>query len=147
MNFNVSPFSFVQINLLQTKVLYSHVLAEAALTGNEIVWDLYSGIGPLSLALAAKARKVIGIEENPYAVKDAMQNAVNNNADGHVEFLQRKVESQLMNLEEQPDVVVLDHPRTGIHPFVGQRLLDLKPPRGLSMCHVIRAPWRGISVF
>jgi 23S rRNA (uracil1939-C5)-methyltransferase len=129
MNFNVSPFSFLQINPLQTEVLYSHVLAEAALTGNEIVWDLYSGIGTLTLALAAKARKVIGVEENPYAVKDAMQNAVNNNADGHVEFLQGKVESQLMNLDEQPDVVVLDPPRTGMLPNVRQRLLELKPQR------------------
>jgi 23S rRNA (uracil1939-C5)-methyltransferase len=128
MNFNVSPFSFLQVNPLQTEVLYSRVLAGAALTGNETVWDLYSGIGTLTLALASKAKKVTGIEENPYAVKDAIQNAVNN-ADGNVEFLQGKVELQIMNLDGQPDVVVLDPPRTGMHPNVRQRLLELKPQR------------------
>ncbi len=129
MSFNVSPFSFMQVNPLQAEVLYSNVLAGAALTRNEVVWDLYSGVGTLTILLAAKAQKVIGIEENPYAVKDAMQNAVNNNADGHVEFLQGKVESRIMNLDERPDVVVLDPPRTGMHPNVRQRLLELKPRR------------------
>jgi len=129
MIFDVSPLSFFQVNPLQTDVLYSHVLAGAALTGDEIVWDLYSGIGTLSVALALKARKVTGIEENPYAVEDAIQNAVNNNAVGHVEFLKGKVESRMMKLDEQPDVVVLDPPRTGMHPIVVQRLLELKPQR------------------
>lgn len=129
MNFDVSPLSFLQVNPLQTDVLYSHVLEGAALTGDEIVWDLYSGIGTLALALAAKAQKVTGIEENPYAVEDAIQNAVNNNAVGHVEFLKGKVESRMMKIDEQPDVVVLDPPRTGMHPIVVQRLLELKPRR------------------
>jgi len=129
MTFDVSPLSFLQVNPSQTDVLYSHVLEGAALTGNEIVWDLYSGIGTLALALASKAQKVTGIEENPYAVEDAIQNAVNNNAVGHVEFLKGKVESRMMKLDEQPDVVVLDPPRTGMHPFVVQRILELKPQR------------------
>jgi len=127
MTFDVSPLSFLQVNPLQTDVLYSHVLESAALSGDEIVWDLYSGIGTLALALASKAQKVTGIEENPYAVEDAIQNAVNNNAVGHVEFLKGKVESRMMKLDEQPDVVVLDPPRTGMHPIVVQRLLELKP--------------------
>ncbi|HUS89979.1 MAG TPA: 23S rRNA (uracil(1939)-C(5))-methyltransferase RlmD [Desulfosporosinus sp.] len=129
MTFDVSPLSFLQVNPLQTDVLYSHVLEGAALTGDEIVWDLYSGIGTLALALALKAQKVTGIEENPYAVEDAIQNAVNNNAVGHVEFLKGKVESRMMKIDEQPDVVVLDPPRTGMHPIVVQRLLELKPQR------------------
>ena len=128
-SFNVSPLSFLQVNPLQTDVLYSHVLEGAALTGDETVWDLYSGIGTLSLALTAKAQKVTGIEENPYAVEDAIQNAVNNNAVGHVEFLKGKVESRMMKIDEQPDVVVLDPPRAGVHPVVVQRLLELKPQR------------------
>jgi len=129
MTFDVSPLSFLQVNPIQTNVLYTHVLEEAALSGNEIVWDLYSGIGTLALALASKAQKVTGIEENPYAVEDAIQNAVNNNAVGHVEFLKGKVESRMMKIDEKPDVVVLDPPRTGMHPIVVQRLLELKPQR------------------
>ena len=129
MTFDVSPLSFLQVNPLQTDVLCSRVLDGAALTGAETVWDLYSGIGTLALALAPKAQKVTGIEENPYAVEDAIQNAVNNNAVGHVEFLKGKVESRMMKIDEQPDVVVLDPPRTGMHPIVVQRLLELKPQR------------------
>jgi len=129
MNFEVSPLSFLQVNPLQTDVLYSHVLAGAALTGQEIVWDLYSGIGTLALALAKKAKKVTGIEENPFAVEDAIQNALSNNVIGHVEFLKGKVEARMMKIEEQPDVVVLDPPRTGMHPVVVNRLLELKPRR------------------
>lgn len=129
MSFDVSPLSFLQVNPIQTDVLYSHVLEGAALSGDETVWDLYSGIGTLALALATKAQKVTGIEENPYAVENAIQNAVNNNAVGHVEFLKGKVESRMMKIEEQPDVVVLDPPRTGMHPIVVQRLLELKPRR------------------
>jgi len=129
MTFDVSPLSFLQVNAHQTNVLYSRVLEGAALKGDETVWDLYSGIGTLALALASKAQKVTGIEENPYAVEDAIQNAVNNNAVGHVEFLKGKVELRMMKIDEQPDVVVLDPPRTGMHPLVVQRLLELKPQR------------------
>lgn len=128
MTFEVSPLSFLQVNSQQTDVLYKLVLEGAALTGEEIVWDLYSGIGTLTLAMAKKAKKVTGIEENPFAVENAVQNAVNNQAIGHVEFLLGKVEQRMMKLEEQPDVVVLDPPRAGMHPEVVQRLLELKPP-------------------
>ncbi|MDD4403015.1 MAG: 23S rRNA (uracil(1939)-C(5))-methyltransferase RlmD [Desulfitobacteriaceae bacterium] len=128
-NFRVSPFSFLQVNPLQTEVLYSRVLAGAALTGKETVWDLYSGIGTLTLALAPKAKKITGIEENPYAVEDAIQNVVNNNVGCHVEFLQGKVETRIMKLNGQPNVVVLDPSRTGMHPLVVRRLLELKPQR------------------
>ncbi len=127
--FELSPLSFLQVNSLQTDVLYAHVLDWADLTGEEIVWDLYSGIGTLALALASKAKKVTGIEENPFAIEDAIQNAVINNAIGQVEFLKGKVESRMLKLTEKPDVVVLDPPRTGINPVVVQRLLELKPRR------------------
>ncbi|MDP4158897.1 MAG: 23S rRNA (uracil(1939)-C(5))-methyltransferase RlmD [Bacillota bacterium] len=129
LTFEVSPLSFLQVNPLQTDVLYSCVLEEAGLTGNEVVWDLYSGIGTLTIALAQKTRKVTGIEENPFAVKDAMRNAVINQVSDHVEFLKGKVESQMMTIEEQPDVVVLDPPRAGMHPEVVKRLLTLRPKR------------------
>jgi len=127
--FEVSPLSFLQVNPLQTDVLYAHVLAVTGLTGEEVVWDLYSGIGTLALSLARKAKKVTGIEENPFAVQDAIQNAVNNDMVGHVEFLVGKVESRMMKIEEEPDVVVVDPPRAGVHPAVVKRLLELKPKR------------------
>ncbi|MHB8125393.1 MAG: 23S rRNA (uracil(1939)-C(5))-methyltransferase RlmD [Desulfitobacteriaceae bacterium] len=129
MTFKVSPISFLQVNPIQTEVLYKHVLDWADLTGEETVWDLYSGIGTLALTLAPKAKKVTGIEENPFAVEDAIQNAVRNNVIGHVEFLKGKVESRMIKLTEKPDIVVVDPPRSGIHPVVVQRLLELKPRR------------------
>ena len=127
--FEVSPLSFLQVNPLQTDVLYAHVLAVTGLTGEEVVWDLYSGIGTLALSLARKAKKVTGIEENSFAVQDAIQNAVNNDMVGHVEFLVGKVESRMMKIEEEPDVVVVDPPRAGVHPAVVKRLLELRPKR------------------
>jgi len=129
LRFNVSPLSFLQVNSLQTDILYKLVLDGASLTGEEIVWDLYSGIGTLALALATKAKKVTGIEENPYAVENAIQNAVKNNLVGHVEFLKGKVEQRMMKIEEEPNVVVLDPPRAGLHGDVLERLLELKPER------------------
>lgn len=129
MSFQVSPLSFLQVNSQQTEVLYKLVLESAALTGQEIVWDLYAGIGTLTLALAKKAKKVTGIEENPYAVENAIQNAINNQVVGHVEFLQGKVELRMKKIEDQPNIVVLDPPRAGLHPEVVSRLLELKPQR------------------
>jgi 23S rRNA (uracil1939-C5)-methyltransferase len=132
LTFKVSPESFLQVNSLQTEVLYKQVLNWAGLSGKETVWDLYSGIGTLTLLLASRARKVTGLEENPSAVKDARQNYVANSAllaNCQVEFLQGKVESLIRKLPEKPDVVVLDPPRAGIHPQVGQSLLEIKPQR------------------
>jgi 23S rRNA (uracil1939-C5)-methyltransferase len=132
LTFKVSPRSFLQVNSLQMDVLYTQILNWANLTEKDIVWDLYSGIGTLTLILASIAGKVTGIEENPFAIEDAIQNAVRNNfmsLSGKVEFLRGKVESQILKSTEKPDVVILDPPRAGIHPFVGQRLLELKPQR------------------
>ena len=73
--FRISPLSFYQVNPLQTKKLYEKVLEYAGLTGQETVWDLYCGIGTISLFLAQKARKVYGVELVPEAIRDAKQNA------------------------------------------------------------------------
>jgi 23S rRNA m(5)U-1939 methyltransferase (EC 2.1.1.-) len=127
--FKVSPRSFLQVNSLQTDVLYTQVLKLANLSRTEIVWDLYSGIGTLTQVLASEAKKVTGIEENPFAIEDAIRNVVNNKLMDQIEFLKGKVESQMLKLTEIPDVVVLDPPRSGMHPIVGQRLLELKPQR------------------
>jgi 23S rRNA (uracil1939-C5)-methyltransferase len=129
MTFNASPLSFLQVNSQQTNVLYLEVLTRAGLNGNEVVWDLYSGIGTLTLALARKAKKVTGIEENPGAVADALRNAKNQRDLGCVKFLEGKVELRIPEMDEQPDVVVLDPPRAGMHPEVVKRLIDVRPQR------------------
>lgn len=128
LTFKLSPLAFLQVNSLQTQRLYSTALDWAGITKESQVWDLYSGIGTITLALAQKARKVWGIEENPYAVDDARINAVFNHI-SNVEFLQGKVEDVLLEVPESPDVVVLDPPRAGVHSRVLNRLIEVKPER------------------
>ncbi len=78
LNFKISPLSFYQVNPVQTEKLYSLALQYAGLTGKEIVWDLYCGIGTISLFMAAKAKQVYGVEIVPQAIEDAKENAVRN---------------------------------------------------------------------
>src|SRR5699024_7615927 len=73
--YQISPLSFYQVNPVQTQRLYQTALEFAGLTGNENVWDLYCGIGTISLFLAQKARKVWGVEITPQAIEDARANA------------------------------------------------------------------------
>ena len=79
LNFNISPLSFYQVNPVQTEKLYSLALEYAALTGKETVWDLYCGIGTISLFLATRAKEVCGVEIIPQAIEDARENAKHNN--------------------------------------------------------------------
>ena len=81
----------------------------AELSTEKVVRDLYCWIGTITLALAAKARKVWGIEENPYAVEDARENAKRNRVD-NVEFIPGKVEDTFRQITDRPDIVVLDPP-------------------------------------
>lgn len=75
MNFRISPRSFYQINPTQTEVLYRRAIKAAGLTGKERVLDTYCGIGTIGMIAAADAREVIGVEQNPAAVRDAIRNA------------------------------------------------------------------------
>lgn len=128
LSFQVSPLAFLQVNPLQTKRLYGTVLQWAELSRDMVVWDLYSGIGTITLALAGQAQKVWGIEENPYAVKDAKYNAGLNGLD-NVEFIAGKVEDVFQEIEDRPDLVVLDPPRAGAHPRVLERLIKERPEK------------------
>lgn len=124
--FNISPTSFYQVNSSQTKILYEKALEYADINGNEIVWDLYCGIGTISLFLAQKAKKVYGIEIVEQAILDARNNAKINNIE-NVEFYVGKAEEVLPRLYEEakesnnkeklamikPDVIVVDPPRKG----------------------------------
>ena len=79
--FQISPQSFFQVNPSQTEVLYKKALEFAGLTGQETVWDLYCGIGTISLFLARSAKKVYGVEIIPAAIEDARGNAARNGLD------------------------------------------------------------------
>ncbi len=146
--FSISPLSFYQVNPVQTEKLYSLALSYAGLTGKESVWDLYCGIGTISLFLSGKASKVYGVEVVPQAIEDAKQNAANNgitNAEFFVgkaeevlpEFYGRKdAVSHSGNKAEQgredmlhPDVIVVDPPRKGCDEMCLQTMLKMAPDR------------------
>ncbi|MBR6404833.1 MAG: 23S rRNA (uracil(1939)-C(5))-methyltransferase RlmD [Lachnospiraceae bacterium] len=115
--FRISPQSFYQVNPVQTEVLYNLALEYADLTGNETVWDLYCGIGTISLFLARKAKKVYGVEIIPQAIEDARENA-RLNGFTNTEFFVGKAEEVLSEWyeahpEEQIDVITVDPPRKG----------------------------------
>jgi 23S rRNA (uracil1939-C5)-methyltransferase len=123
--------SFFQVNTDQTKVLYQKAIEFADLKGDETVFDVYSGIGTISLSLSRKARKVYGIESVRPAVEDAVENARHAGV-SHVEFIAGLAEDVMPRLAEQgvrPDVVVLDPPRKGCEPAVLRTLLDMKPEK------------------
>ncbi|RNC29428.1 MAG: 23S rRNA (uracil-C(5))-methyltransferase RlmCD [Candidatus Dichloromethanomonas elyunquensis] len=128
LRFRVSPRAFLQVNSVQTKKIYGIVLDWAGLTGKEEVWDLYCGIGTISLMLAKRAKHVTGIEENPAAVEDAALN-VRDNKISNVTLIQGKVEEKVKGLSQIPDLAVTDPPRAGMEPSVIKRILEIKPPK------------------
>lgn len=128
LEFQISPLAFLQVNPVQTRKLYKRVLEWAKPSPEKVVWDLYSGIGTITLVLAAHSKKVWGIEENPYAVEDARENAKLNQVN-NVEFIAGKVEDTFQQIAECPDIVVLDPPRAGAHRKVLERLIEIKPSR------------------
>ena len=133
----ISPLSFYQVNSPQAEALYALALDYAGLSGGETVWDLYCGIGAISLFLASLAGRVIGIEENPAAIRDAQENARINgitNASfyaGKAEELLRKLPGEEGGSEAypSPDVVVLDPPRAGLREEVISAVASAAPKR------------------
>ena len=138
--FRISPLSFYQVNPRQTEKLYSLVRYFAALTGNEVVWDLYCGVGTISCFLARDAREVYGVEVIPDAIRDARENARINGLT-NVAFEVGKAEEVLpayvRRVKEERgaedgdivDVVVVDPPRKGCDPLCLQTILDIRPGR------------------
>lgn len=128
--FLVSPKAFMQINIAQTENLYSTIIDWAELSGNEIVYDLYCGIGTISIVVARYVRHVVGIEYIEDAISDAKENA-NLNQINNITFLVGDVKETLKSLKDQykPNVVILDPPRSGIHADVVSELLQLKPEK------------------
>lgn len=130
--FTISPQSFYQVNPVQTENIYSQALSYAGLTGNETVWDLYCGIGTISLFLARQAKQVYGVEIVPQAIDDARQNAVRNGID-NAKFYVGKAEEVLPHLYETEgifaDVIVVDPPRKGCDEECLNTILKMRPKR------------------
>lgn len=131
LKFHISPQSFFQVNPLQTKVLYEKALEYAALKGDENVFDIYCGIGTISLFLAKKAKKVIGVEVIEAAIMDAKENARINNIH-NAEFHVGKAEEVIPKLYQEgtkADVVVVDPPRKGCEVEVLDTIVKMSPQR------------------
>lgn len=146
--FQISPLSFYQVNPKQTEVLYNKALEFARLKGNESVWDMYCGIGTISLFLAKKAGKVYGVEIVPQAIEDAKNNAKINNID-NAEFFVGKAEEVVPAFYKKqtgvqsdndstdskeydmtrPDVVVVDPPRKGCDKKLLDTIVSMSPDR------------------
>ncbi len=131
LKFHISPQSFYQVNSRQTQVLYEKVLEYADLTGDETVFDLYCGIGTISLFLAQKAQKVIGVEIIREAVRDANNNAELNGLT-NTAFYRGKAEEVVPKLyaeEINADVVIVDPPRRGCDKTLLETMTQMRPKR------------------
>lgn len=126
----ISPLSFYQVNPIQMKKLYDTAIDFAKLTGNEVVYDLYSGIGTISLSVSSKVKKVYGIEIVKDAVIDARANARMNNIT-NTSFMDGKVEELLPKLcsKEKADVIFVDPPRSGLDGKTIKTILKVKPKK------------------
>ena len=134
-DFMISARSFYQVNPIQTEKLYSIALDYAGLTGEEVVWDLYCGIGTITLFLAGEAKQVYGVEIVPEAIEDARKNAAANHIE-NAEFYVGRAEEVVPRWMEQeqserrhPDVIVVDPPRKGLDEVCVETILEAAPKR------------------
>lgn len=131
LQFKLSVPSFYQVNREQAEVLYGRALAFAGLTGRETVLDLYCGAGTITLCMAGKAKKVIGAEIVPEAIRDAVENAARNGIQ-NAEFFcgdAREIAAKLERDGLKPDVVTVDPPRRGLAPEVIDSIAEMAPAR------------------
>lgn len=136
--YQISPLSFFQVNPVQTEKLYGLALEYADLKGNETVWDLYCGIGTISLFLAKKAKQVYGVEIVPQAIDDARNNARINDI-WNAEFFVGKAEEVLPEYyagyekkhgrKAYADVIVVDPPRKGCDETLLNTMAEMWPER------------------
>ena len=130
--FAISPLSFYQVNPIQTEKLYSLALEYAGLTGEETVWDLYCGIGTISLFMAQCAKEVHGVEIVPQAIEDARKNAERNHIE-NATFYVGKAEEVLPRLYEEEhifaDVICVDPPRKGCDEACLNTIIKMAPKR------------------
>ena len=128
LTFEISANSFFQTNTLMAERLYQSVKDFASLTGKETIFDLYSGIGTISIFLASQAARIIGVDISNAAIADAKRNCQLNGID-NCEFVCGDVKMFLSQFRIQPDVVIADPPRVGMHRGVIDRILRLLPKR------------------
>ena len=137
--YQISPLSFYQVNPVQTETLYSLALEYAGLSGSETVWDLYCGIGTISLFLAKQAEKVYGVEIVPQAIEDARTNAKINGI-GNAEFFVGKAEEVLPAYYDRyaqehngetarAEVLVVDQPRKGCDAALLDTIVRMEPEK------------------
>ena len=132
LKFKISPKSFFQTNSTQAVQLYQTTLDFAELQGDETVYDLYTGTGSIGIFMARHCKKVIGIEEIADAITDAKYNAQLNditNTEFYIGDVRKTVNREFMNRHGQPDVVITDPPRAGMHPEMVQKILMMSPKR------------------
>ncbi len=132
LRFKIGPKSFYQTNSLQAYRLYSVAREFAALTGQEVVYDLYTGTGTIAQFVSRKASKVVGIEYVPEAIEDAKFNAAANGIDNCTFFagdMKDVLNEKFIQKHGKPDVIILDPPRAGIHPDVADVILKAAPQR------------------
>ena len=131
LTFRLSPRSFYQVNHHQAQRLYEAAISQAEITKNDLVLDLYCGVGTITLAMASAAGKVIGVEVIPQAVEDARDNAKRNGIE-NAEFFCGDAGAAALELEKQgvrPDVVVVDPPRKGLNADTIEALHRMQPRR------------------
>ncbi len=132
LEFKINAKSFYQTNSEQAKVLYSVTREFAGLSGNELVYDLYTGTGTIAQFVAAKAQKVVGIESVPEAIEAARENAQLNNI-SNVSFFAGDMKTifndEFIKTNGIPDVIITDPPRDGMHKKVVQQILDIGPKK------------------
>ncbi len=132
LKFKINAKSFYQTNSAQAYELYKVTRDFSGLTGNELVYDLYTGTGTIAQFVAKNAKKVVGIEAVPVAIEDAKENAKRNNIENTEYFAgdMRKVFTQdFINEHGHPDVIITDPPRDGMHKDVVAQIIGILPQR------------------
>jgi len=126
--FEISANSFFQTNTRGAERLYKTAHEYALLTGNETVFDLYSGTGTIAIYLSTSAARITGFEIVESAVADARENALNNHVT-NCDFVLGDIRNSLTSADSRPEVMIIDPPRSGMHKDVVQTVLDIAPKR------------------
>lgn len=127
-NFYISPSSFFQVNTLQAEKLYNKAIAYADIKKEDTVLDLYCGTGTIGIVASDKAKKVIGIELNKEAIKDANENKKLNNIN-NIEFYAGDVGKILNKNNYKPDIIIVDPPRVGLDSLALAQILNIRPKK------------------
>ena len=134
LTYKISAASFFQTNTVMAEKLYDEIKKTANVQKDENVWDLYCGTGSIGLYIAPDAKTVTGIEIIKDAVHDAVKNAKNNSIE-NIEFIHGNLDNlfekqpQLANQLPKPDVLIVDPPRSGLHPKLVSQIIELNPHR------------------